>query len=153
MKVIRTNDDNVYPYFCIAPPSNPHNQNFHWISHSFDDSTTDRGLSIFGDPQRPSVHAGNDGCGPGTARSLFRARGPGPRQHPNHPAPATPAHVHNFCAKIPWTLHWSFLTSMRAGRTPLKTELVRRSRLNESTKPCTDERPIITESGISAGAL
>ena len=37
----------------------------------------------------PSVHAGNDGS------ALFRARGPGPMQHPDH--------IHNFCAKIPWS--------------------------------------------------
>ena len=118
LKVIKTNDDNVYPYFCIAPPSNPQNQNFHWISHGFDDSAPDRGLSICGNPHRPSVHAGNDGSGPGTACALFhaldhdgdldRARGPGPGQHPDHPARATPTHVHNFCAMIPWTPHWFF---------------------------------------------
>ena len=71
LKEIKTNYDNVY--FCVAPPSKPQNQNFQWISHGFGGSAPDRGLSICGDPRRPSVHAGSDGSDPGTARALFHA--------------------------------------------------------------------------------
>ena len=80
LKEIKTNYDNVYfvshydnVYFCVAPPSKPQNQNFQWISHGFGGSAPDRGLSICGDPRRPSVHAGSDGSDPGTARALFHA--------------------------------------------------------------------------------